>query len=140
MSTHAKSEPIGAGNEPSTWVTGFAKFAGILMIIAGLWDVLIGISGILSDKIFVTTPQYLYYFDLTAWGWVHLILGLIVAGTGVGILKGTAWGRIVGVALASVSLLLNFAFLPHYPFWSILVIVLDVLIIWALASLPWGED
>ena len=140
MSTHATSEPVAAGREPTTGMTGLAKFAGVLLIISGLWDVIIGISGILADKIFVSTPEYLYAFDITAWGWVHLILGLIVAGTGVGILKGTAWGRIVGVALASVSLLLNFAFLPHYPFWSILVIVLDVLIIWALASLPWGED
>ena len=140
MSTHATSEPVAPGHEPTTGMTGLAKFAGVLLIISGLWDVVIGLSGILSDKIFVSTPEYLYAFDLTGWGWVHLILGLIVAGTGVGILKGTAWGRIVGVALASVSLLLNFAFLPHYPFWSILVIVLDVLIIWALASLPWGED
>jgi len=140
MDTHAKSGPIAAGEEPATQVTGLAKFAGVLLIISGLWDVLIGISAILADKIFVTTPQYVYYFDITGWGWVHLILGVLVAGTGFGVVKGTTWARILGVALASASLLVNFAFIPHYPFWSILVIVLDVLIIWALASQPWGED
>jgi len=121
-------------------MTGLAKFAGVLLIISGLWDVIIGISGILADKIFVSTPQYLYAFDITAWGWVHLILGLVVGGTGIGVLKGMTWARIVGVALASDSLLVNFAFLPHYPFWSILVIALDVLLIWQLASQPWGKD
>ena len=140
MSTHAESGPIAPGREPTTSVTGFAWFAGVLLIISGLWDVVIGISGILADKIFVTTPQYVYYFDITGWGWVHLILGVLVAGTGIGVIKGTTWGRILGVALASASLLVNFAFIPHYPFWSILVIVLDVLIIWALASQPWGKD
>ena len=140
MSTHATSEPVAAGNEPTPEMSGLAKFAGVLLIISGLWDVVIGLSGILADKIFVSTPQYLYAFDLTAWGWVHLILGLVVGGTGIVVLKRMTWARIVGVALASASLLVNFAFLPHYPFWSILVIALDVLIIWQLASQPWGRD
>jgi hypothetical protein len=140
MSTHATSGPVAAGQQSTTRVTGLARFAGVLLIISGLWGVLAGISGILADKIFVTTPQYVYYFDITAWGWVHLILGVLVAGAGIGVLKGTAWGRILGVALASASLLVNFAFIPHYPIWSILIIALDVLIIWQLASQPWGED
>ena len=96
MSTHATSEPVAAGHEPTTGMTGLAKFAGVLLIISGLWDVVIGISGILADKIFVSTPQYLYAFDITAWGWVHLILGLVVGGTGIGVLKGMTWARIVG--------------------------------------------
>ena len=140
MSTHAPSGPVAAGREPTTGMTGLAKFAGVLLIISGLWDVVIGLSGILADKIFVSTPEYLYAFDLTGWGWVHLILGLVVGGTGIGVLKRMTWARIVGVALASASLLVNFAFIPHYPFWSILVIALDVLIIWQLASQPWGKD
>jgi len=59
MSTHAPSGPVAAGREPTTGMTGLAKFAGILLIISGLWDVVIGLSGILSDKIFVSTPEYL---------------------------------------------------------------------------------
>lgn len=140
MSTHTTSGQTAAGRQSSTQATGLVKFAGVMLIISGLWGVLTGISGILADKIFVSTPQYVYYFDITAWGWVHLILGLLLAGAGIGVLKGTAWGRMLGVALASVSLLVNFAFIPHYPIWSILIIALDVLIIWQLASQPWGED
>ena len=140
MSTHTTSGHTAPGREPSTPMTGLAKFAGVMLIISGLWDVLIGISGILADKIFVTTAQYVYYFDITAWGWVHLILGLLVAGAGFGVLKGAAWARMLGVALASASLLVNFAFIPYYPIWSILIIALDVLIIWQLASQPWGKD
>jgi hypothetical protein len=140
MSTHTTSGPVAAGQPSTTRMTGLAKLAGVLLIISGLWGVLAGISGILADKIFVTTPQYVYYFDITAWGWVHLILGVLVAGAGIGVLKGTAWGPMLGVALASASLLINFAFIPHYPIWSILIIALDVLIIWQLASQPWGKD
>jgi hypothetical protein len=140
MSTHATTGPVAAGQQSTTTATGLVKFAGVLLIISGLWGVLTGISGILADGIFVATPQYVYYFDLAAWGWVHLILGVLVAVAGIGVLKGTAWGRILGVALASASLLVNFAFIPHYPIWSILIIALDVLIIWQLASQPWGKD
>ena len=140
MSTHTTSGHMASGREPSTPVSGLVKFAGVMLIISGLWGVVTGISGILADKIFVTTPQYVYYFDVTAWGWVHLILGLLVAGAGFGVLKGAAWARILGVALASASLLVNFAFIPYYPIWSILIIALDVLIIWQLASQPWGKD
>ena len=124
----------------TTSTSGWARFAGILLIVSGVWSVLTGIAGILKDKIFVTTSEYVYAFDLTAWGWVHTILGLAAVVAGVGVLKGTAWGRMLGVALASASLLVNFAFIPYYPIWSIVVGALDVLIIWQLASQPWGDD
>jgi hypothetical protein len=111
-------------------------FAGVLMIIAGLWAIILGISAILNDKVFVTTQGYLYEFDITGWGWVHLILGVLVGGAGIGIIQGATWARAVGIAVASLSLLVNFPFIPHYPVWSILIIALDVLIIWALITYP----
>jgi len=111
-------------------------FAGVLMIIAGPWAIILGISAILNDKVFVTTQGYLYEFDITGWGWVHLILGVLVGGAGIGIIQGATWGRVVGIAVASLSLLANFLFIPHYPVWSILIIALDVLIIWALIAYP----
>ena len=111
-------------------------FAGILMVIAGLWGLILGISAILNDKVFVTTQGYVYEFDLTAWGWVHLILGVLVGGAGVGIIQGATWGRVVGIVVAGLSVLVNFPFIPHYPVWSILIIALDVLIIWALVTYP----
>ena len=106
------------------------------MIIAGLWAIILGISAILNDKVFVTAQGYLYEFDITGWGWVHLILGVLVGGAGIGIIQGATWGRVVGIAVAGLSLLANFLFIPHYPVWSILIIALDVLIIWALVTYP----
>ena len=139
MSGNTTSGPVDT-RQSATSMPGLARFAGILLIVSGAWSVLTGISGILADKIFVTTPQYVYAFDLTAWGWVHAIVGIAGVVAGIGVLKGTAWGRMLGVALASASLLVNFAFIPYYPIWSILVCALDVLIIWQLASQPWGDD
>ena len=139
MSNNTTSGPVDT-RRSTTSTTGWARFAGILLIVSGVWSVLTGIAGILEDKIFVTSSQYVYAFDLTAWGWVHTILGVAAVAAGVGVLKATAWGRMLGVALASASLLVNFAFIPYYPIWSIVVGALDVLIIWQLASQPWGDD
>jgi hypothetical protein len=134
MATHATSGTAAQGSSP--WATGFAMFAAILMIIAGLWGIIVGISAILNDKVFVTTQGYLYEFDITVWGWLHLIIGILVGGAGIGIIQGATWGRAVGIAVASLSLLANFLFIPHYPVWSIAIIALDVLIIWALITYP----
>jgi hypothetical protein len=139
MSGNTTSGPVDT-RPTSTSIAGWARFAGILLIVSGVWGVLTGIAGIREDKIFVTTSEYVYAFDLTAWGWVHAILGVAAVVAGIGVLNGTAWGRMLGVALASASLLVNFAFIPYYPIWSIVVCALDVLIIWQLASQPWGDD
>ena len=136
MTTHATSGAAAQRQQSSPWATGFAMFAAILMIIAGLWGIIVGISAILNDKVFVTTQGYLYEFDITVWGWLHLIIGILVGGAGIGIIQGATWGRAVGIAVASLSLLANFLFIPHYPIWSIAIIALDVLIIWALVTYP----
>ena len=128
MSTPAMSRTT------TPWATGFAMFAAVLMMVAGVWSVLAGIAAILNDQVYVTTPQYVYSFDITSWGWIHLILGVVLALAGVGVLQGTTWARVVGIAVASLSLLANFAFIPYYPVWSILIIALDVIVIWAIAT------
>jgi len=96
MATHATSGAAAQGRQSSPWATGFAMFAAILMIIAGLWGIIVGISAILNDKVFVTTQGYLYEFDITGWGWIHLILGVLVGGAGIGIIQGATWARMVG--------------------------------------------
>jgi hypothetical protein len=91
-----------------------------------------GLAGIINNKFYVITPNYAFKIDVTAWGWIHLILGVIVVAAGIGLLTGQTWARVVGVVIAVLSALANFLFLPHYPLWSILVIALDLMIIWAL--------
>jgi hypothetical protein len=113
-------------------VAGFTTLAGILLLLSGLWSFFAGLAGIINNKFYVVTPNYAFKIDVTAWGWIHLILGIIVVAAGIGLLAGQTWARVFGVAVAVLSALANFLFLPHYPLWSILVIALDVMIIWAL--------
>lgn len=117
----------------SPWAAGLTVFASVLMIVDGVFGVLTGVAALLNDKIYVSTPGYLYAYDLTTWGWIHLLLGVLIGLAGLAVLRGQAWGRFTGMAMAALSLVANFLFIPHYPFWSILIIALDVAIIWALA-------
>ena len=113
--------------------TGFSTFAGVVMVIAGIWHVLQGIAAIAHDHIYVSTPDYIYSFDLTGWGWIHLVLGVVVAAVGVAVLRGHSWAAAMGMILAGLSLLGTFLFIPWYPFWSLLIMALDAAVIYALA-------
>jgi len=121
-------------DEPSGFATGLIVFAGVLMIVAGGFQALAGLVTLFEDEFYVNTPNYLLEFDATSWGWIHLLLGLLVVFAGFAVLSGQTWGRVVGIILAVLSAFANFAFIPYYPFWSMTVIALDIFIIWALAA------
>jgi hypothetical protein len=106
------------------------------MIIVGVYHVLLGISALFHDTIYVPTPGYTYEFDLTGWGWVHLVLGALVLAAGVGVVQAREWGRIAGMAVACLSLVASFLFLPYYPLWAVVIITLDIAFLWALAHDP----
>ena len=93
-------------------------FAGVMMIMAGGFQSLAGMAALFKDDFYVTTPNYLLEFDTTSWGWIHLLIGLLVLFAGFAVLNGKVWGRTIGVILAVLSALANFAFIPYYPFWS----------------------
>jgi hypothetical protein len=119
--------------EPPGWAAGFIVFAAVMMLMAGIWQALAGLIAIFNNEFYVATRNYLFKFDVTAWGWIHLILGIIVALAGWGLLSGRTWARVVGITVAVLSAIANFLWLPYYPFWSLLIIALDVFVIWALA-------
>ena len=121
-----------AQHRVSPVAAGLAVFAGALMIVSGVGAVFQGVAAVVNDEIFASTPQYVFAFDLTSWGWGHLFLGALVGLAGVAVIRGQAWGRFVGIALVALSLIVNFMFLPHYPLWAMVTIGLDVAIIWAL--------
>jgi hypothetical protein len=123
-----------AGEEASGWAVGFVLFAAIMMIMAGIWQALAGLVAIFENEFYVATRNYLFQFDATTWGWIHLLLGVLVGLAGLGLLAGQTWARVVGITLAVLSAIANFLFIPYYPFWSMLIIALDVLVIWALAA------
>jgi hypothetical protein len=114
------------------WVVGLSLFAGIIMIIGGLFNAMEGVVALARNEVYVATPRYLFAFDLTTWGWIQIIVGVAVVAAGVGVVTGQLWGRLVGMTLAALSMLANFAFIPYYPAWSLLIIALNVFVIWAL--------
>lgn len=124
--------PAGSGATVGGWVV----FAAVVMIFVGLMTLFQGIAGIAKDDIFVSTRDYVYQFSLTGWGWVHLILGIIMVLAGIALFKGALWARMLGVALAGLGLIANFMWLPYYPFWAMLLIAIDVVVIWALCAAP----
>jgi hypothetical protein len=112
---------------------GLVVFAGVMMIILGSFHALEGLTAILKDQFFVSTPNYLISVDVTSWGWIHLIGGVVVALAGFFVFSGAVWARAVGIVLAVLSAIANFLFIPHYPLWSLLMVALDIFVIWALA-------
>lgn len=120
--------------QPSGWAMGWATFAAILLIMGGVWGVIVGIAGIAEDEFFVVTPDWIFQFDATTWGWMHLIGGIILFLSGLGIFSGNVLARTVGVIVAGLSAIVNFAWMPYYPVWAIVAIAVDIAIIWALTA------
>ena len=124
----------GRAQEASGWAVGFILFAAIMMLMSGFFQALAGLVALFENEFYVATRNYLFQFDATTWGWVHLIVGLVVAFAGFAVMGGRTWGRVVGITLAVLSAIANFAFIPYYPFWSLTVIALDIFVIWALTA------
>src|SRR5215208_7706091 len=134
MTEQGPSQYRSAGRPDQTtsgWAVGFILFAAIMMIMVGIWQALQGLIAIFENEFYVATRNYLFQFDATTWGWVHLILGLVVAFAGYGLLSGRTWARAAAIALALLSAIANFLFIPYYPFWALLIIALDIFVIWA---------
>jgi hypothetical protein len=129
------SESAYAARRPQAtgWV-GYVVFAGVMLMMLGAFQAIEGLVAIFRDEYYVVTRSgLLLTMDFTTWGWVHLILGLIAVGTGIGVLLGQMWARVTGIVIAVLSALANLAFLPAYPIWATIIIALDVLAIYALA-------
>ena len=121
-----------AAPEPTGWV-GWIAFAGTMMIMVGVLHMIQGLVALFDDDYFLVGKNGLtVHLDYTSWGWTHLILGAVVAAAGLGLYSGRMAARVVGVIVASLSLIANFAFIAAYPFWSTIVIAIDVFVIFAL--------
>ena len=122
------------GQQTTSWAVGFILFAAIMMIMTGFFQVLAGLVAIFENEFYVATRNYTFQFDATTWGWIHLLVGLLVAFAGWSLLSGRTWARALAITLAVLSAVANFLFIPYYPFWSLLIIALDVFVIWAIAA------
>ncbi len=113
---------------------GWTMFAGVMLILIGAFHALAGLAGIVKDEFYAVSPNYVFKFDTTSWGWIHLIGGVIILLAGFGLFSGAVWARTVGVIVAAVSALVSFAWIPIYPIWSIVIIAIDIAVIWALTA------
>lgn len=118
----------------SAAATGFTYLAAALMVMGGLFGFFTGLEAIARGSFYIATSNYLYNINLTGWGWIHIIVGALVFAAGCALFARQNWARWAGIALAVISAVLNFLFIPHYPFWALTVIALDVVIIWALGA------
>ena len=126
-------DPGAQTHRVSGWAIGGTVFAGVIMLLVGLFHAVAGLVAIIDDEFYVVAANYTFEFDVSAWGWIHLIGGIVVALGGIAVFSGTTWARIVGITLAVVSAVINFFFLPYYPWWSLLMIGLAVWVIWSLS-------
>jgi hypothetical protein len=113
---------------------GFTIFASVMLMLIGVFHAIAGLAAIFENEFYAVTPNYILEFDVSAWGWIHLIGGIIVLLAGFGVWSGAVWARTVGVTVAGISALTSFAFIPYQPVWSLLIIALDVAVIWALTA------
>jgi hypothetical protein len=109
-------------------------FAAIMMIVLGIFGALEGLAAIVKSGFYHVPPNYYITVNAKGWGWIHLIIGIVVVLAGFALFSGAAWARVVGIIMASVSAIANFLFIPFYPIWSLLIIAIDVFVIWALAA------
>lgn len=108
--------------------------ASILLLTVGLLQLFQGISAVAQDELFIVGPEYVYQFDTTAWGWVHIVLGAVLIISAFGLMTGATWGRIAAITVLAVSIVANFLSLPYYPYWGLLIIALDIVVIWAICT------
>lgn len=128
----SRQEHLSYEAHPSAWAIGYASFAGVVLVLVGIFQALAGVAALVKDQYFVVTQDYVFKFNVTTWGWIHLVLGLVVLAAGIGVFSGAVWARTIGVFVAVANAAAHFMFMPYQPVWSMLVIALDVAIIWAL--------
>jgi hypothetical protein len=116
----------------SGWAVGGVTFAATILLIIGTFQVIAGLVAVIDDEFYVVGRNYTFELDTSAWGWIHIVIGLLVGVCGFGLFTRSAWAGVGAIFFASLSAIANFFFIPYYPFWSIVIIALDVWVIWSI--------
>lgn len=131
MTHRAADSPEYSGSELAAGIG--VMFAATMMIVGGIFQIFQGLAAVMTDEFFVTLPDYVVTMDVSTWGWVHLVLGALTAIGGFFLFSGSRGAAIFALVLAVAGAIGNFAFVPYYPFWALLLIAVDIYIIWAIA-------
>jgi hypothetical protein len=119
-------------DDTSTWAKGWLLFAAVMLMMVGVFHAMAGLVALFDDTYYVVGREWIFEFDVTAWGWIHLIGGVLLVMSGFGIYSGNVAARTVGVIAAALSAIANFAWLPYQPVWSSIMIAVAVAVVWAL--------
>jgi hypothetical protein len=130
MATQRDSQP--ADQPISGWAAGGIAFAVTMVALVGIFQIVQGLVAVFNDDFYLVTRNYTFDLDVSAWGWIHLIIGVLMLFIAFGLYTGALWAVIGGLAIAMLSALSNFFFIPYYPIWALVLIGLDVWIIWSL--------
>lgn len=131
------STSVGAQSNSSVkqgFAAGTSFLAATFLLVAAMVSVFQGITALADNDLFVVGVDYTYEFDVTAWGWIHIVVGAFGVVVALGMFAGTTWARGLAFVIAALSIVANFLWLPHYPAWSMVIIALDVVVIWAVAT------
>ena len=109
-----------------------AVFAGVLLMISGIMNIFQGITAIANDDLYVHIGNYAFKFSTTSWGWIHLVLGVLVAIVGWGAYTGAAWAKVTGVVVISLAMIGNFMWLPYQTWWALILLAIDGFALWSL--------
>jgi hypothetical protein len=132
VGTRVPAQSARPRSEPTGWV-GWIVFAAVMLIMVGILQAIEGFVALFKDSYYLVRSSGLVVnVDYTTWGWVHIVVGLLLAATGAALFSGRMWARVVGVLVAGLSILANFSFASAYPVWSLVIITVDVLVIYAL--------
>jgi hypothetical protein len=129
-----REEREGAVAAPARAALGVTFAAAVLLMVSGAWNILEGIAAIIRGTFFIVMPTYVYTLSAAGWGVFHLVLGVVVFLVGACLFLDKLWARAAGVAIASISAVINFLYIPYQPIWSLVLIGLDVAVIWALLA------
>jgi hypothetical protein len=123
----------GPGDEPTGWL-GWVYFAGVVMVLLGIFELIAGLVALFrSDWLLVTSNNLVVNFNYGAWGWLHFAIGVLLILAGLAVFAGQMWGRVVGIVLAVISAIVNLVYIGAYPLWSLVIIAIDIVVIYALA-------
>ena len=116
----------------SGWAIAGITFAAVMLMLIGVFQAFEGLGAIIDDEFFIVGENYAFDLDTSAWGWIHLLIGMLVLVTGVSLWRGQTWAAVTAIVLAGLSAVANFFFIPYYPFWSLLIIAMNIWVIWAI--------
>lgn len=117
--------------EVSGWV-GWIGFASFMLVLMGTLHIIAGLIALFKNEVLLIGPNTTYLLDYTQWGWVHILGGILAIWAASSLAQGHLFGRTFAVLIAFASAIINMAFVPVYPVWSIMIITIDILVIWAV--------